>query len=65
MKSLACRDAGKDCDFVAKANTEDAVIKEAIAHAIKSHSMKPSEFDPDMRMKMRAKIKEEPISKSA
>ena len=31
MKTLSCRDAGCDCDYVAKGETEEEVIRDAPA----------------------------------
>ncbi len=39
-KELSCRDAGVDCDFVARANSADEVIKQCIEHATEHHGMK-------------------------
>jgi predicted small metal-binding protein len=36
MKSLSCRDAGCDCDYVAKGETEEDVLRDS-AHGIKEH----------------------------
>lgn len=32
MKTISCRDAGVDCDFVARGNTADEVMKTASEH---------------------------------
>jgi len=34
---LACRDAGVDCDFVAKGETKEQALAEGIKHAKKVH----------------------------
>ncbi|MEW6571976.1 MAG: DUF1059 domain-containing protein [Nitrospirota bacterium] len=39
-KVLRCKDVGVDCDFVAKGNTEDEVLKKAAEHARKYHAIK-------------------------
>lgn len=38
-KVLRCRDAGMDCDFVARGETEEDVMKQASEHALKDHGM--------------------------
>ena len=38
-KVLRCREAGVDCDFVARGETEEDVIKQAVEHARKDHGM--------------------------
>jgi predicted small metal-binding protein len=37
MKSLSCRDAGCDCDYVAKGETEEDVLRDSAQHGIKEH----------------------------
>ena len=37
MITLACRDAGVDCDFVAKDETVDGVIRKAVDHVKSAH----------------------------
>jgi predicted small metal-binding protein len=37
MKTLSCRDAGCDCDYIAKGETEEEVIRDAAQHGIKEH----------------------------
>lgn len=59
MKTLACRDAGVACDYVAKGNTEEDVIGQAKQHAMQAHNYKESDFTPQMKDKMRGFIKEE------
>ena len=41
MLSLACRDAGvKDCDYVARGETEEELWKDGTQHVVKVHGMK-------------------------
>lgn len=42
MKDFHCRDAGMDCDFVAKGMTNDEVLKKAGEHAQKVHHLAAS-----------------------
>jgi predicted small metal-binding protein len=37
MKTLSCRDAGCDCDYIAKGETEEEVIRDAAQHGMKEH----------------------------
>jgi predicted small metal-binding protein len=49
MKSLSCRDAGCDCDYVAKGETEEDVLRDAAQHGIKEHGIKEhGKTDRDM-----------------
>ena len=38
-KSLSCRDAGADCDFVACADTEEEALQKAADHGRTVHNM--------------------------
>ena len=42
MRDFHCSDAGMKCDFVAKGNTDDEVLKQAGQHAQQAHGMKMS-----------------------
>lgn len=55
MKTLSDRDLGIDCDFVARADTEDEVIKLSINHIKEQH---PEMLD-DARTDMLPNIKTE------
>ncbi|MFY9794452.1 MAG: DUF1059 domain-containing protein [Candidatus Nitrosopolaris sp.] len=37
MKTLSCRDAGCDCNYVAKGETEEDVLRDAAQHGMKEH----------------------------
>ena len=37
--SLACKDVGTNCSFVAKAETEDELLKKVAQHAKEAHGM--------------------------
>jgi predicted small metal-binding protein len=54
-KQLNCRDAGADCDFLVRAETEDEVFAVAAAHGARVHGMK--EVTPDLKSKMKSMIK--------
>lgn len=55
-KSLSCRDAGADCDFVICAKTEDEIFEKAKQHAKEVHNM--SEIPKDLFDKVRSAIRE-------
>jgi predicted small metal-binding protein len=40
MRDFHCADAGMKCDFVAKGNTDDEVLRQAGSHAQQAHGMK-------------------------
>ena len=37
MKILSCREAGCECDYVAKGETEEEVMRDAVRHDIEEH----------------------------
>jgi len=54
-KQLSCRDAGADCDFLVRAETEEEVMTVAAAHGARVHGMK--EVNPELKNKMKSLIK--------
>jgi predicted small metal-binding protein len=56
-KVLKCKDVGMDCDFVARGETEEDVLKQAAEHAGATHGMK--EMSDEVLAKVRAAIHEE------
>lgn len=63
MKTLACRDVGIDCDFVAEGMTEEEVMQDGAQHVQKTHpevmkKMMETMSEADMRTAMIAKMKE-------
>ena len=56
-KILRCMDIGMECDFVAKADTEEEILKQAAEHAAAAHDMK--EIPEDVLAKVRAAIRDE------
>ncbi len=56
-KIVSCRDAGADCDFVARGDNEEEVLRQVTEHARTDHNM--SEIPADVRDKVRAAIRDE------
>lgn len=56
-KVIRCRDAGVDCDFVARGETEEELFRVALEHGRTYHGM--TEIPPDLVEKMRGLIREE------
>jgi predicted small metal-binding protein len=56
-KILRCNDIGLDCDFVAKADTEEEILRQAAEHAAATHDME--EIPEDALAKVRAAIRDE------
>jgi predicted small metal-binding protein len=53
-KELRCKDAGMDCDFVARGQTEEEVMKAAAEHGKQKHGM--TQITPDLQKKMKSII---------
>ena len=54
-KQLSCRDAGAECDFLVRAETEDEVMAVAAAHGARVHGMK--DVTPELKAKMKSLVK--------
>lgn len=57
MKTISCREAGVDCDFVARGNTAEEVMKAAAEHGRQKHGM--THIPPELQQKMRSLIRDE------
>ncbi len=58
MKTLSCRDAGFDCDYLVKGETEEDIFRKGGQHAINDHGMKEEDFTPEFKEKLRGLIKD-------
>jgi predicted small metal-binding protein len=58
MKTLSCREAGFDCDYVVKGETEEEILNNGKQHVIMDHEMKEEECTPQFKGKLRGLIKE-------
>ena len=56
-KVLYCRDLGMDCDFIARGETDDEILRKAQEHAERAHQM--IEVSPDMEDKILDNIRED------
>ena len=57
MKTLSCREAVFDCDYVVKGETEEEIFKNGAQHAMKEHGMKEEDITPEFKDKLRGLIK--------
>ncbi|MBI4459311.1 MAG: DUF1059 domain-containing protein [Acidobacteria bacterium] len=55
-KTIKCRDIGVDCDFEARAETVDELLRKCAEHAKTDHGM--NEIPAEMAAKVRAAIRE-------
>ena len=56
MKDFHCKDAGLKCDFVARGNTNQEVVRQAGEHAKQAHNMAVT---PELAKKVESLIHEE------
>jgi predicted small metal-binding protein len=56
-KVLRCKDVGMDCNFEARGETVDDVMKQAAPHAKEVHKM--DSIPPEVEQKIRASIRDE------
>jgi predicted small metal-binding protein len=56
-KTVSCRDVGMDCDFVAKGETNEDIMRQAAEHARTAHNM--NEIPPEVADKVRSAIRDE------
>ncbi len=52
MKDMHCRDAGMNCDFIARGNDEKEVMDKASRHAEQAHQMKMTPEQADQVRKL-------------
>ena len=56
MKTLSCREAGFDCDYVVEGETEEEIFRNGGQHAMKDHGMKEEDLTPEFKEKLRGLI---------
>lgn len=56
MKAINCREAGFDCDYIVKGETEEEVLKNGIEHAKKDHNIKEEDITLELKDKIRSII---------
>jgi predicted small metal-binding protein len=58
MLTVSCREVGVDCDYVAKGETEEEIMRNAGEHAVKDHGYKQEDImTPEMKEKIRQHIR--------
>lgn len=57
MKTITCRDAGIDCNYVAQGQTNEEVMKNAAEHGRQKHGMQ--NITPELQQKMKSLIRDE------
>ncbi|HEX7286749.1 MAG TPA: DUF1059 domain-containing protein [Candidatus Angelobacter sp.] len=56
-KVISCRDVGMDCDFVARGETEQEVLRKCAEHARSAHDME--QISPEVAAKVKAAMRDE------
>ena len=56
MKTISCREAGFDCDYIVRGETEEEVLKNGIEHAKSHHNMKEEDITDEMKEKIKGII---------
>lgn len=59
MMTLACKDMGQECPFVAEGMTKEEVMQNLGAHAKEAHNMTDADMTPELMQKAEAAIKED------
>jgi predicted small metal-binding protein len=54
MKILKCKDLMPGCDFVARARTDEALLEQAEAHALRAHGVRVT---PELAERVRSAIR--------
>ena len=57
MLSLACRDVGVDCDYVAKGETEEELWRDGTEHAVRDHGFKREDVNEQFKAEHKSFIK--------
>jgi predicted small metal-binding protein len=57
MKTLSCREAGFECDYVVKGETEEEILRNGAEHAKRDHGMKDFEMTPEFEQKLKGLIR--------
>jgi predicted small metal-binding protein len=57
VKTLNCREAGFECDYVVKGETDEEVLRNGGDHAMKVHGMKAEDITPEMKQKLKGLIR--------
>jgi len=58
MLTVSCKEVGMDCDYVAKGDTEEELMKDAARHAVKDHGYKEEDImKPELVEKIKAHIR--------
>jgi predicted small metal-binding protein len=57
MRTLNCREAGFECDYVVKGETDEEVLRNGGEHAMTVHGMKAEDITTEMKQKLKGLIR--------
>ena len=58
--TLACRDVGTNCPYIARGETEEELMEDAVKHVKDVHGYTDEQInDPEMQEKVKKAVKEE------
>jgi predicted small metal-binding protein len=58
MKTIICREAGFECDYVLKGQGEEEVMMNGADHVIRGHGMKPEDITTQFKEKVKSLIRD-------
>lgn len=50
MKTLACREAGFDCNYIVTGETEEEIFQKGGEHAVRDHGMNENDITPEFSL---------------
>jgi predicted small metal-binding protein len=57
MKTLACREAGFDYNYIVTGDTEEEIFQKGGEHAVRDHGMNENDITPEFKEKLRGLIR--------
>ena len=57
MKTLSCREAGFDCNYLVEGETEEEILQKGQEHGMRDHGLKEQDCTPEFKQKLKGLIK--------
>jgi predicted small metal-binding protein len=57
MKTLACREAGFDYNYIVTGDTEEEIFQKGGEYAVRDHGMNENDITPEFKEKLRGLIR--------
>mgnify|MGYP003510041491 CR=1 FL=1 len=58
MKTLSCREAGFDCDYIIQGKKKKKLFRNGGQHALNDHGIRREDFTPKFNEKLRGLIRD-------